>query len=67
MNNFRITSYNVCYTKLLRPCDPHKKDGVKCDSCPYYKPINFKILIIKLDAVGDVLRTTSILMPLKVV
>jgi heptosyltransferase-2 len=28
-------------------------------------PISFKILIIKLDAVGDVLRTTSILKPLK--
>ena len=28
-------------------------------------PISFKILIIKLDAIGDVLRTTSILKPLK--
>ena len=48
-----------------RPCDPHKESGVKCDDCTYYQPINFKILIIKLDAVGDVLRTTSILKPLK--
>jgi ADP-heptose:LPS heptosyltransferase len=48
-----------------RPCDPHKETGVKCDVCTYYQPINFKILIIKLDAVGDVLRTTSILNPLK--
>ncbi|MCZ6702739.1 MAG: glycosyltransferase family 9 protein [Ignavibacteria bacterium] len=36
-----------------------------CDNCEYYKPILFKILIIKLDAVGDVLRTTTILPPLK--
>jgi heptosyltransferase-2 len=48
-----------------RPCDPHKESGVKCDDCNYYKPLNNKILIIKLDAVGDVLRTTSILKPLK--
>jgi|WetSurMetagenome_2_1015567.scaffolds.fasta_scaffold19520_4 ADP-heptose:LPS heptosyltransferase len=48
-----------------RPCDPHKETGVKCDFCTYYQPINFKILILKLDAVGDVLRTTSILKPLK--
>ncbi len=48
-----------------RPCDPHKEKGVKCDHCNYYQPIKFKILIIKLDAVGDVLRTTSILKPLK--
>jgi len=48
-----------------RPCDPHKENGIKCDDCSYYQPIKFKILIIKLDAVGDVLRTTSILNPLK--
>ena len=48
-----------------RPCDPHKEKGVKCNDCTFYQPINFKILIIKLDAVGDVLRTTSILKPLK--
>ena len=48
-----------------KPCIYHKKDGIKCDDCNYFQPIPFKILIIKLDAVGDVLRTTSILKPLK--
>jgi ADP-heptose:LPS heptosyltransferase len=48
-----------------RPCTPHKETGIKCDDCTEYKPISLKILIIKLDAVGDVLRTTSILKPLK--
>ncbi len=48
-----------------RPCNFHKNDGRKCDDCDEYKPINFKILIIKLDAIGDVLRTTSILPPLR--
>ena len=48
-----------------RPCSYHKESGIKCDTCDYYIPIRFKILIIKLDAIGDVLRTTSILEPLK--
>jgi len=48
-----------------KPCQPHKDNGTKCDNCDYYKPISYKILIIKLDAVGDVLRTTSILKPIK--
>ncbi|HSW54471.1 MAG TPA: glycosyltransferase family 9 protein [Ignavibacteriaceae bacterium] len=53
------------FLKGDKPCLPHKDNGVKCDDCNYYQPISFKILIIKLDAVGDVLRTTSILKPLK--
>ncbi len=53
------------YFKGDRPCKFHKKDGVKCDECNHYKPIKNKILIIKLDAIGDVLRTTSILPPLR--
>ena len=48
-----------------RPCDPHKENGIKCDDCSYYQAVQSRILIIKLDAVGDVLRTTSILKPLK--
>jgi heptosyltransferase-2 len=48
-----------------RPCTPSKTEGKKCDDCNYYEPVNFKILIIKLDATGDVLRTTSILPALK--
>ena len=51
--------------KGYRPCDPHKEQGIKCNDCNYYQTIGFKVLVIKLDAVGDVLRTTSILKPLK--
>jgi heptosyltransferase-2 len=47
------------------PCTPHKDRGVHCDECEYYDKIEFKILIIKLDAAGDVLRTTCILQGLK--
>ncbi len=56
---------DCAYFKGDRPCKFHKKDGVKCDECNHYKPIKNKILIIKLDAIGDVLRTTSILPPLR--
>jgi heptosyltransferase-2 len=44
-----------------RPCAPHKREGVKCDDCRYYQPLKEAVLIVKLDAVGDVLRSTSIL------
>ncbi len=44
-----------------RPCLPHKEDGVVCEGCRRYDPIATRILIIKLGAAGDVLRTTSIL------
>ncbi len=48
-----------------RPCDFNKNEGIVCDDCSHYKPISYKILIVKLDAIGDVLRTTSILKPIK--
>jgi len=60
-----VLKIDCAYFKGDRPCKFHKKEGVKCDECNYYKPIKNKILIIKLDAIGDVLRTTSILPPLR--
>jgi heptosyltransferase-2 len=47
------------------PCFYNKSQGIMCSHCDYYNPIGFKILIIKLDATGDVLRTTSILHAVK--
>jgi len=44
-----------------KPCVPHKTEGVVCRDCPRYEPVSERILIIKLDAAGDVLRSTSIL------
>ena len=60
-----MLKYNCRYFTGDRPCKFHKKYEIKCDFCNYYSPIGLKILIIKLDAIGDVLRTTSILPPLK--
>jgi ADP-heptose:LPS heptosyltransferase len=48
-----------------RPCSFNKAERLMCDNCPHYEVTSTKILIIKLDAVGDVLRTTSILHGLK--
>src|ERR1700690_260209 len=52
------------------PCKPHKLHGVHCvDSngatCGYYDQTGKKILIIKLGAIGDVIRTTPLLRKLK--
>lgn len=44
-----------------RPCEPHKREGVHCRGCAYYDPVAARILVVKLDALGDVLRTTCIL------
>lgn len=43
------------------PCTPHKKFGVVCSDCNYYIPQENIILIIKLGAIGDVIRTTPLL------
>lgn len=44
-----------------QPCHFHKTQGVECGSCPYFDLPGARILLIKLGAMGDVLRTTSIL------
>lgn len=43
-----------------RPCVWHKQEGVLC-TCERFDPIREHILLIKLDAMGDVLRTTALL------
>jgi ADP-heptose:LPS heptosyltransferase len=43
-----------------RPCLWHKAAGVLC-TCDHYQKIEQRLLIIKLDAMGDVLRTTALL------
>ncbi len=44
-----------------RPCKPHKAEGVHCQDCSHYEQITKRVLIIKLGAVGDVIRTTPLL------
>ena len=52
------------------PCKPHKVSGVHCFDeagrvCPSYDQTDKRILIIKLGAIGDVIRTTPLLHKLK--
>jgi len=57
---------NCIYYKGNVPCKFHKLDKRLCAECNDYKAFEKKILIIKLDALGDVVRTTSILPPIKI-
>jgi lipopolysaccharide heptosyltransferase III len=47
------------------PCAPHKATGVHCHDCSEYKPRTGRVLIIKLGAAGDVIRTTPLLESLR--
>ena len=42
------------------PCKPNKLRGKKC-TCDEYIPVSHRILIIKLGALGDVIRSTALL------
>ncbi|MBI5216672.1 MAG: glycosyltransferase family 9 protein [Ignavibacteriae bacterium] len=69
----------ILYSELKRdcrhfradvPCKPHKQHGVHCvdgkgNACTYYDKVGKRILIIKLGAIGDVIRTTPLLHKLK--
>jgi ADP-heptose:LPS heptosyltransferase len=52
------------------PCAPHKREGVHCfntrgDRCPHYQRCSANVLIIKLGAAGDVIRTTPLVRRLR--
>ena len=53
------------YFKPDTPCSFHKRRGTVCRTCRSFRPVRDEILIIKREALGDVLRTTSLLQPLK--
>jgi ADP-heptose:LPS heptosyltransferase len=48
-----------------RPCCFHKIHLVECEDCSFYQAAPERVLIVKLGAAGDVVRTTPLLMPLK--
>jgi ADP-heptose:LPS heptosyltransferase len=60
MNNQHEIAWDCRFFVGDRPCTWHKRTGVHC-TCEYYEPIAERVLIIKLDAMGDVLRTTALL------
>lgn len=48
-----------------RPCRFNKETGQTCPACTHYRAKGKRILITKLDALGDVLRTTALLPGIK--
>ena len=60
-----IVKTDCRYYKGDIPCKPHKDTGTHCANCEYYKKISINILIIKLGAIGDVIRTTPLLRKLR--
>ncbi len=44
-----------------RPCRFHRA----CDGCPHHDPVQTELLLVNLDALGDVLRTTALLPAIK--
>jgi ADP-heptose:LPS heptosyltransferase len=53
--------YDCLYFKGDMPCVPNKLRDKVCFDCDEYTPIDKRILIIKLGAIGDVIRTTPLL------
>lgn len=59
--NLAEVKYDCIHFKGHIPCKPNKEHGVLCSNCDFYKTASKKILIIKLGAIGDVIRTTPLL------
>ncbi len=59
-NGTREIAFDCRFFVGDRPCTWHKATGVLC-TCEHYQRVGQRILIIKLDAMGDVLRTTALL------
>ena len=53
--------YDCRYWRAAKPCAPNKRYGSECPSCQHHSPYRDRILFIKLDAIGDVLRSACLL------
>ncbi len=58
--NLSDVKFNCRHFKGDIPCKPNKLRGKICE-CDEYDPVTKRILIIKLAAIGDVIRTTPLL------
>lgn len=65
MMNIEDLKFNCKYFKGYIPCLPNKQKGEICDTCRSYIPVDKRILIIKLGATGDVIRTTPLVVKYK--
>jgi len=72
INGKRIPDKNSQYRFLIckhfkfsLPCDFNKKNFIECENCKKYRKRKTPVVLIKLSSTGDVLRTTSLIKPLK--
>ncbi len=56
----RDLKFDCKYFRGEVPCVPNKLRNKVCSTCDEYVPIKTRILIIKLGALGDVIRTTPL-------
>ena len=56
----RVIAWDCRFFLGDRPCVWHKRTQALC-VCDRYEPIDERLLIVKLDAMGDVLRSTALL------
>ncbi len=56
-----LVHFNCRHYRGSLPCVPNKVHGKECPTCDEHDPIAERVLIIKLGAPGDVLRTTAVL------
>ncbi|HNQ68387.1 MAG TPA: glycosyltransferase family 9 protein [Bacteroidales bacterium] len=63
--NIISVKYDCKHFKGTIPCKPNKDNQVDCENCKFYSLIGKKILIIKLGAMGDVIRTTPLVVKYK--
>lgn len=61
MNEYPSIKYDCKHFRGGIPCKPNKESNQICSTCNTYEPIQTRILIIKLGAIGDVIRTTPLL------
>jgi ADP-heptose:LPS heptosyltransferase len=64
-DNFEIYKSDCRHFAGTVPCKPHKTDDKHCFDCSDYAPTDGIILIIKLGAIGDVIRTTPLIHKIK--
>lgn len=60
-----LIHYDCRHFRGTVPCSFHKTEGVHCQDCHHFDQVTGRILIIKLDALGDVIRTTPLVEALK--
>src|SRR4051812_43116855 len=56
-----MINYSCRYFLGSKPCVYNKQDGSECPSCQHASEFRCRILFIKLDAIGDVLRSACLL------